>query len=535
MKYLLLLFFASTPSFALVDMQNANFTETFTFLDLPDTGFNLKFEGSYNSRTLHNGLLGFGWCTNYETRLDILADGRVKRIECGAGQETVYTPRSFDSKNIQTGINKILEALKKENPRLSQRELASLRAKLQTDAFFRDQETIRLKIQEEVKEGTVFFSEGNTTDRIVFRKNIYIRESADTSSERFDKDGKLVFLYDKNQNFIKIDYNKNSLVGITSSSGKKLSFAYTQNGKIREIRGPAGINLEFKYEKLNDLAYAKSGKKEEYIFKYDALHNLTHITYPDKTTKKLKYNQDKDWVTELVDKNNCIEKYNYELSKQDPRNHYWSSVTKTCDNKVVNKSRYGFWFKPRKNGSGVFLTKLSIDANGVKSEIEYHDIFEKPVTIKNAKENIRYDYYSNGLLKTKRVNNHVVQFKYNNQNKVSEVVDGKLVTKFEYDKSGNLTYAANSNGQTVRLTWDNKGRIVKMYDQAKRLLNFEYDERFGKPKTVERPGVGKIHLSYNAQGEIAKVDSKDMVATQIVSAFNNLTDIISPAGVNISL
>ena len=526
-------------AFALVDMQNANFTETWVDLEIPDTGYNLKVERAYNSRTLHNGLFGFGWCSNFETTLEILADGRVKRVECGAGQEATYAPKSFDPTDVQQGILKITSALKKENPTLSPREIQVISQKLKEDTVYRDRETARLNIQKDVKEGTIFYNEGNNTDKIVLKKGFYVRDLTDGSSERFDKEGQLVYLYDKNQNYLKIDYNKKVLTAITTSSGRRLSFEYTSNGKIKEIRGPSGLKTEYKYEKLNDLVYAKNGRNEVTQYQYDTLHNVTKITYPDKSTKSLKYNQDKDWVTELVDRNGCIENYDYTLSKQDPKNNYWSSVEKKCDGKIVNKSKYGFWFKPRSNKSGVFLTKLVIDNNGDKSEIEYHNIFEKPVTIKRDKELVQYAYYPNGLLKTKKVNSQTINFKYNNQNRVSEVSQGKSgVTKFTYDKLGNLTYAVNSGGQSVKLEYDRKGRIVKIFDQAKRLINIEYDERFGKPKTVERPGVGKIFVTYNNEGIITKVDSKNndpTVAVQVASAFNNLIDIITPAGVNIGL
>ena len=529
----------STSAYALVDMQNANFTETWVDLEIPDTGYNLKIERAYNSRTLHNGLFGFGWCSNFETSLEILADGRLKRTECGAGQEIIYAPKSFDKEDVQSGIKKLVAAIKKENAAISPRELAAIQKRLQDDTFYRDRESQRLNIVRDVKEGTIFYSEGNSTDKIVLRKGFYVRDLTDGSSERFDTQGQLTYLYDKNQNYLKLDYNKKVLMSIVTSSGRRASFQYTPNGKIKEIRGPNNINTEYKYEKLNDLVYAKNGKGEVTTYQYDSLHNMTKVTYADKTFKTLKYNEDKDWVTELTDRNKCTEKYDYTLSKEDPKNHYWSSVEKTCDKKVVNKSKYGFWFKPRSNGSGVYLSKLHIDNNGIKSDIEYHNIFEKPISIKNDKENVQYAYYPNGLLKTKQVNKQVINFKYNNQNKVAEVSEsGKGTTKFTYDKLGNLTFASNSGGQSVKLEYDVKGRIVKIFDQAKRLINIEYDERFGKPKTVERPGVGKITVNYDKEGTITKVDSKNddpTVAVQVASAFNNLVDIITPAGVNIGL
>lgn len=527
----------SMPAFALVDMQNANFTETWVDLEIPDTGYNLKVERAYNSRTLHNGLFGFGWCSNFETSLEILADGRVKRLECGAGQEIIYAPKSFDKDDVKNGIQKIIAAIRKEKPNLSRTELLSITKKLNEDTEYRDRESARLDIKREIKEGTIFYGEGNNTDKLVLKKGYYVRDLNDGSSERFDMAGQLTYLYDKNQNYLKLEYNKKALATVSTASGKRLTFRYTANGKIKQISGPSGLSCDYEYEKLNDLVYAKNGKDEVTKYDYDNLHNITKIVYSDKSTKGLRYNQDKDWVTELTDRNGCVEKYDYILSKEDPKNHYTSSVEKKCNGKVVNASKYGFWFKPRSNNSGAYLAKLDIDNNGDKSEIEYHNIFEKPLSIKKGKELTLYSYYPNGLLRTKRVNNQVINFKYSNQNRVTEVSQGKGVTKFTYDKIGNLIFAANSGGQSVKLEYDKKGRIIRIFDQAKRLINIEYDERFGKPKIVERPGVGKIYVSYNNEG-VPKLESRKddpTVAVQVASAFNNLIDIITPAGVNIGL
>jgi YD repeat-containing protein len=532
------LMFLAQNSFAMVDMQNANFTESWIDIDVPNTGYNLKVERAYNSRTLFNGMFGFGWCSNFETSLEILADGRVKRAECGAGLEAIYAPKGFDQKEVKEGIQKIITAMKKENPRMTSKEQTSLTDKLKFDTGYRDRESERLGIKRDLKDGSIFYNESNNTDKIVFKKDVYVHDLADGSSEKYNRQGQLAYLYDKNGNFIKFDYNKTTLSSATTSTGRKLSFEYTQNGKVKEIRGPAGIETSYKYEKLSDLVYAKNANGEAYQYEYDQLHNMTKVIYPDKTAKTFKYNQDKDWVTELKDRNGCVEKYDYVLSKDDPKNHYSSEVEKKCDGKVVNKSAYNFWFKSRTNNSGVYLSKLSMNVNGVKTEIEYHDVFEKPTVIKKDKETIIYAYNPSGLLKSKKINNQVITFAYNGQNKVAEVHDGKKFTKFTYDKIGNLTYAQNSAGQTVKLDYDSKGRIVKILDQAKRLINIAYDERFGKPKTIERPGVGKIYVSYNNEGQVVKADTKNndpTVAVQVASAFNNLIDIITPAGVSVGL
>jgi hypothetical protein len=81
------------------------------------------------------------------------------------------------------------------------------------------------------------------------------------------------------------------------------------------------------------------------------------------------------------------------------------------------------------------------------------------------------------------------------------------------------------------MTYDQKGRIASITDQAKKVVKIDYEERFGKPSVVTRPGLGTIKVSYKQTGEIAKVESAEgpTVASQVASTFNNLLDVISPA------
>src|SRR5262249_45700879 len=143
-----------------------------------------------------------------------------------------------------------------------------------------------------------------------------------------------------------------------------------------------------------------------------------------------------------------------------------------------------------------------------------------------------YDFdEKTGLLKMKRERNRVVAFEYDKIcKKVEKVTEGKNHTLFGYDAKCNLVSARNSRGQTVALKYDPQGRIASLVDQAKRQVNITYEERFGKPKTVERPGVGTLKVTYKTNGEIQKVDSPagPYVAVQVAGAFNNLLEIVEP-------
>ena len=52
--------------FGIVDTRSAGYSKTFVDFRSPGTGFLLTAERTYNSRSLYNGLFGFGWCSNLE-------------------------------------------------------------------------------------------------------------------------------------------------------------------------------------------------------------------------------------------------------------------------------------------------------------------------------------------------------------------------------------------------------------------------------------------------------------------------------------
>ena len=115
-------------------------------------------------------------------------------------------------------------------------------------------------------------------------------------------------------------------------------------------------------------------------------------------------------------------------------------------------------------------------------------------------------------------------------------LDGKLVksSAFEYSETGNLLHAENSKGQTVELTYDSKGHIRKVKFNDETLLMTNND--VGKPIRIEMEGVGSIDVEYDDFGEVAKAESEEgsKIAARVTAAFQKLTTIIKPAGVNLN-
>ncbi|MBX9767911.1 MAG: cell wall-associated protein wapA [Bdellovibrionales bacterium] len=527
----------SLPSGAVVDMKNANFSDTWKFIEVPGVGYDLSVVGTYNSRSLHNGKLGFGWCSNLETNLEITPEGSLRLTECGDGMETVFTPQG-SAEELKAAVAQITKEVRTREPGKPDKYYKDIETQLMNDPDVRIDYAKRFKIKRDIKEGTAFHANGKGVDVIYKKPDGFTRTLQDGSSQKFDLNGNLSHLFDRNGNSIKFTWKSEQIQDIIDSNGRKLSFTYHTNGKVKEIIGPNKLTAEFKYKNLQDLSSVKTATGNNFEFAYDDLHNMTKVKYPDNTTKELSYDTNKDWVTSFKDREGCKEDYDYVLSKDDPKNHYWSTVTKKCAGKVTNRSRFEFWYKLRKDGNGKYLEKALLDINGDKTEMVYHEIFGKPMMVKKNGKTTTFAYYENGLVKTREFNKEVTEFTYDGKtSKVTKVKVGKRQTDFEYDGRGNLTSAKNTIGQSVKLKYDDEGRISYIEDQAKRQVKIAYEKQFGKPNYVERIGVGSINVTYKANGEIDKFESASgpSVAVQVASTFNNLLDVIQPAGIDLGL
>jgi YD repeat-containing protein len=543
----LLIGLAFQNAHALVDMNNASYSNAWVDLEVPGSGYDMRVVRSYKSRTLFNGMFGFGWCSDFETKLETTSEGNIKVSECGDGLETIYSAREITKKDIDSTINQIIAKMKADGKikANSADYFKKLSDQLVEDDDQRSQLAKKYGISVPIKEGTKFMANGKEVESVVLSKEYYTRTMPDGSSQRYDLQGRLTHMYDKNNNYLKFEYDKDQLKEVVDNNSRKMTFKYYPNKKIKLITGPNGLMTEYKYSAQEDLVWNRNAwakkETEAYTFEYNEFHNLVKSTWPDKSSIAIKYDNVKDWVLAFTDRDKCTENYKYETAATNPKFHYWSTVSKTCGKEVVANNRYEFWHKQLPSGQ-IVLSRVLQNVNGSITDVTYHDTFGKPVSIKKNNEKLNFEYYPDGLIKLKEASNAKIEFIHDTVNKkVSQVKTiflndkGKTIatrqTSFKYDAKGNLTFAENSDGQKITMSYDIKGRIATITDQAKKIVKIDYEERFGKPSVVTRPGLGTIKVSYKPNGEIQKVDSAEgaSIASQVASTFNNLLDVIAPA------
>lgn len=541
---------ATTPlALATVDMKNANFADTWNDLIASNSGYDLRIQRVYNSRAIFNGIFGFGWCSDFETTLKISPEGALTVTECGGGSQINYTRKSFSPKAIDGTINTILSEVKRRNPSRSKKYLSSLRTELKENKYLRAEFAKQLKLKGNVLEGKQYLANGRENDSIVYKNKTYLRSLPDGTFQRFNGKGLLVGMHDRNGNHLKIRYVKKQLKSVVDNNGRQLNFSYFPNtNKVRLVKGPDGLKSKYTY-KSDGLATVTNAWGHTYKYDYDKLYNLTKISFPDGTTKELTYNEPKDWVTSFKNRKGCLETYKYESDKKDPLNHYWSEVKKVCNKQITNISKYEFWHKKTKTGAK-YLYRARTNVNGRVTDVIYHPVFGRPISVLANNRRTNFEYYKNGLVKRRYDDRVASTFSYQNRCKKVSRVEIKLLekskskkkrvvanqmrrfTKFFYDKvKCNLVGATTSSGLSVSINYDIRGRISEIKDQSKKVVRIQYENRFGKPSYIQRPGLGSIKVTYKTDGSVDKTISKEgpQVARQVASVFNNLLEVISPA------
>ncbi|MCY4512836.1 MAG: hypothetical protein OXB86_04030 [Bdellovibrionales bacterium] len=544
MRWLVVLFlFNPMVCLAVVDTQSAGYSKTFIAFKSEGAGFPLKVEYTNNSRSLYNGLFGYGWCSNFETRLTALPDNSVKSVECGGGLEIFYYPKN-KSGNVDLQVNLILKGMRK-SAQLSGSQMKTLKKDLRQSQTLRADFMEALNIKGKIKSGVKYYANGRASEYVILREGWLTRHLPNGISEVFNRNGRLVRAFDKSGNRIDITWGSKEVL-VKDNRGRRLQFVLGKSGKVKDIKFNGKVAASFKHDGKEDLRFVRNAFGEEFFHNYDNLHNLTENIYPDKTTEKLTYNKKKDWVTTFKNRKGCLETYGYGKNPKNP-NHYHSTVKKVCGRRVVNNSRYEFWNKPLPEGKGKYLYRARARVNGRLTDVIYHQKFGTPVSLlKNGVRTARKYYESGtfiGLLKEKRTPYRTVRYQnYSEKCRKPQIVQivlrdssGKKVlrtenTSFQFRPNCQLYMARKSKEEWIKVRHDEKGRIDTMEDQSRKVVKLKWHPRYNKPEVITRQGVGSIRLIFNAQGGVVDVKGRSgpTVMSQVASVFNSFLETLSP-------
>jgi hypothetical protein len=252
------------------------------------------------------GWFGFGWGSEFETRLEVSADGSIIIHEHGTGAMTRFTSKN-PVKPLEIAKKIVKEVVKKTA--LTQTAALDLIEKLNKNSELRHSYGINYGVTAEVPVGSVLYSQDRGLQELQVTKEGYRRSQADGRLDFFNHKGQLTKIADKSGYFIGFNYKDGVLESIKDSHAKQIFFSWYPGGLVKEMWSAGDKKAFYKYND-KDLVYSKDLGDNIYEYKYDTSKNLIEVSYTDKTKLKISYDPKTFFVTKIVDRNG--EETNYE-------------------------------------------------------------------------------------------------------------------------------------------------------------------------------------------------------------------------------
>jgi RHS repeat-associated protein len=286
--------------------------------------------------------------------------------------------------------------------------------------------------------------------------------------------GKLLSASDRNGNELSF-----SDTGITSNSGRAVTFTRDPQGRITSITDPRGNSVVYAYTTSGDLASMTDRAGDlPTTFQYTAsqAHYLTAIV-DGKGNKQMNMTFAADGrLSQIKDVAGNVLNYGYDLTNlkmtsTDPANN--NATTTTTYNSVGNPTQV-------QDGAGQ-VTKAT---------------------------------YSNDL-----------------PTSVTQVgADGNHTTQYSYDASGNPRSITDPNGNVTRYTYGPDGEVQTMSDPLGNTLTNQFDDKGNLVRTTSAEGLTAT-LGYDSHGNLSSITQATGVTQLTHDSFGQLVSATDPSGV----
>jgi hypothetical protein len=274
---------ATSSCLADVDLQQASYYKTWTDFTVQSHGVQLAFQRTYKSRSIYQGIFGFGWCTEFEKHLEFSKDRDL-----------------------------ILNDCKEDRP---------------------------LKFR---KRGDRYISDLNPQDYFMMRKSTFIRQLGKIA-QTYNSEGQLVRLQ-FNKWPVDLEYTKNRLIRIRWAPDQFINLTFTpKDGDTLAVKAPGTAAIVYRFHNKN--LVAADGDNTHIQYTYNSFHNLTSVQVGSITTEKMTYNDKNDWLTGLSQEAGCQQKFTYLAPKKStlPKAPLFKAVVrKFCQEHLQSETQYTY-------------------------------------------------------------------------------------------------------------------------------------------------------------------------------------------------
>jgi uncharacterized protein (TIGR03437 family) len=315
---------------------------------------------------------------------------------------------------------------------------------------------------------------------------------ADGGLMRFDADGRLTAMVDRNGNTTTLTFSGNDLTLITDAVGRSIRLDYS-NRRVISATDPLDRVWRYEYDGANRLIKVTDPLGGATKYEYGQFNRLASVT--DKRNvviKQVSYAGAR--VSQQVFADGGVERYDYGLSGD-------SLTAVTITDPLGRKTTKRF------NAAGYVLGET--DELGQSTTIERDIITNLPMKTSgpcNCPENTsEFDSRGNTVKATDRLG-QTTGYEYEPVfNRITKMTDrlGR-VTTYVYDARGNRVSTTDALGQTTTYGYDQFGQMTSITDPLGHAMQMEYDDKGNLTARIDALG-NRTTMEYDLVGRLKAV------------------------------
>jgi RHS repeat-associated protein len=350
-------------------------------------------------------------------------------------------------------------------------------------------------------------------------------DTYDVTSVRLTTRDKRIFDVDKSAGLTRAqDRNGNVITfgpgGISSSTGRSVTFTRDASGRIVTITDPKGNLYRYEYDAGGDLIRFLEPTLAVTTFSYDSRHNLLEVLDPrGNRAVRSEYDDDGRLVATIDALGNRMEFEN------------------DVGNSQVIRDRLGRVRVLEYDERGNVHRETHPDGTVTTRT---HDAKGNELTVTDPLGNTTTFTYDSGNNRTSRTDpeGNTETWTYNTFNQVLTHVDGKGgTTTHTYDANGNLLTETDPNGNVTIRTYDASGNVLSLRDPRGATTLYTYDSSSNLISV--RDPLGNVQsFTYDANGNlltdtrtrVVEGTPQTLVTTNVYDALSRLIRTIHPDG-----
>lgn len=337
--------------------------------------------------------------------------------------------------------------------------------------------------------------------------------------KKFQVDGRLDYIEDRNGNRITVGYTGSLLTSLTHSAGTFLSMAYNAAGRISSVTDSAGRMTTYTYDPSNELLIASSSPLGTTLYGYhDASAGLARryallsVQRPNGVTRSFSYDARGRLVSTNLNGNAEHVDYAYDTAGR---------VTVTDADGTINYASMDSEGRVARYENGLGQYKLrSFDEAGHVTRL---------IDTLGAVTNFSWD--ANTMTSFTDPMGGSSQFKLGGPfNQATEFADPLgHTTTYSYDDESNPLISTYADGMTERGTYDAAGNIVTYTLRDGRTTNLTYNAA-GNTTQVNYPDGTIVFNAYDNRERLISVTDPQGVTNIAYNTADHVTKITYPNG-----